>query len=77
MMIQTDAGACQHDDGETTCPVCEKMTDSQRQLLRSVSRLDELTPSTAVPIMPPVAYAGRTTLLFGREGSGKSATPSR
>ena len=72
MMIQTDAGACQHDDGETTCPVCEKMTDSQRQLLRSVSRLDELTPSTAVPIMPPVAYAGRTTLLFGREGSGKS-----
>ena len=72
MMIQADAGACQHDDGETTCPVCEKMTDSQRQLLRSVSRLDELTPSTAVPIMPPVAYAGRTTLLFGREGSGKS-----
>ena len=72
MMIQADAGACQHDDGETTCPVCEKMTDSQRQLLRSVSRLDQLTPSTAVPIMPPVAYAGRATLLFGREGSGKS-----
>ena len=72
MMIQADAGACQHDDAETTFPVCEKMTDSQRQLLRSVSRLDQLTPSTAVPIMPPVAYAGGITLMSGREGSGKS-----
>ncbi len=71
MAVGTEAGPCPH-RGERTCKECEGLSDSARLLLRQMSRLSELTPSTATPVLPRLGYGGRLTLLAGRESSGKS-----
>ena len=71
MVIGRKAGACPHRDGRT-CAECERLPESARMLLRRMTRLSELTPSTAIPALPRLAYGGRLTLLAGRESSGKS-----
>ena len=71
MAIGTKAGACPHFD-ERTCTECGGLSDSARLLLRQMSKLSELTPSTPIPVLPRLGYGGRLTLITGRESSGKS-----
>ena len=71
MVVRTKAGACSHRDGRT-CAECERLSESARMLLRQMNKLSELTPSTAIPVLPRLGYGGRLSLLTGRESSGKS-----
>ena len=65
------AGDCSH-DGKACCSVCADLGPPARKLLRMTERLDTLKPAQTTPIIPRLAYAGRTTLMAGREASGKS-----
>lgn len=71
MDMTAGAGDCSH-DGKACCLVCADLKPPERKLLRLTARLDTLKPAQTTPIIPWLAYAGRTTLLAGREGSGKS-----
>ena len=65
------AGDCSH-DGKAVCSVCADLGPPARKLLRKTEILDTLKPAQTTPIIPRLAYAGRTTLMAGREASGKS-----
>ena len=62
---------CRH-DGTNSCIQCEHLTPSARRTLRCVAQLSGVQRSQATPLIRRLAYAGRLTLLAGREGSGKS-----